>query len=100
MRFGGNPFGQRLSQPRFAHTWLSRDQYHLAVAGLDLRPVAQQQFDLLLTPDQRREARAQRLELPERAVLRDHLPSWHWLRQPLQRHRAEVPTVEQAADLA
>src|SRR3954471_25055277 len=78
VRLGSNPRDQRLGETGLAHPWLSRDQHHLAVAGLRLRPAAQQQLDLFLAPNQRRQTRAQRLELTERAVLRDHLPGWHW----------------------
>ena len=69
------------------------------LAGLRLRPAAEQQFHFLVAADQRRGAGTQRLELAERAVFGHDLPRRHRRRQTLEFDRAEVPALEQAADL-
>ena len=99
VRFGGDPLGQRLGEAGLADARLSGNQHHPSVAGLCLRPAAEQQIHLLVAADQRRGAGAQRLELAERAVFRQYLPCRHRYRQTFEFDRAEVLALEQAADL-
>jgi hypothetical protein len=45
-------FQQRRSQSRLADTGFSREQHHLAFAGLCLRPAPQQEFEFFFAPDE------------------------------------------------
>ncbi len=99
VRFGGDPLGQRLGEAGLAHARFGGNQHHPAAAGLRLRPAAEQQLHLLVAADQRRGARAQCLELAERAVFRHDVPCRHRRRQALEFDGAEVAALEQPADL-
>src|SRR5262249_51809291 len=66
---------ERARDPRLADTRFAREQDDTALALPSLSPAAQQQLDLFLTPDQRRQApRAQRLETALDGTGPDHLP--------------------------
>jgi hypothetical protein len=53
-RFGGDPLGQRLGEAGLAHGWFGRGQDDPSVAGLRLRPSAEQQLHFLTATHQRR----------------------------------------------
>ena len=99
VRFGGDPLGQRLGEAGLAHARFGGNQHHPSVAGLRLRPAAEQQLHFLVAADQRRGAGTQCLELAERAVFGQYLPCRHRRRQTFEFDRAEVLALEQAADL-
>ena len=51
MWFGSNTFEQRSSQSRFADARFTGEQYHLAPAGLRLRPTPKQQIEFFFPSD-------------------------------------------------
>src|SRR5260221_792587 len=51
MWLASNLFQQRSGQSRFADARFTREQHHLPLAALRLRPAAQQQFEFFFTPD-------------------------------------------------
>src|SRR5918992_556182 len=59
----GEALAQRAHDPRLADARLAREQHHLALALLGPLPAIDEEADLVLAPDQRRELLAvQRLE--------------------------------------
>ena len=63
VRLGSEAFQQRGRQSRLADAGFTREQHHLAFAGLCLRPAPQQQFKFFFTPDKLgQSARVQSLE--------------------------------------
>ena len=62
MRLGSDVLRKRRREPRLADARLAGDQHHPPFAALRLLPAAEQQLDFLVTPDERRRPRAQRLE--------------------------------------
>ena len=66
------------SDARLADAGFARDQHDLAVAGFGTRPTAQQQVDLFVAADQRRQDRStQRLEAALNDARVQRLPSGH-----------------------
>jgi hypothetical protein len=72
---------------------------HPTFAGLRLLPAAEEQLDFLVAPDQRRRARAQRLEPAHRAAFAQDKPGTLRLGEAGKLLRPEVPQIEQSADL-
>ena len=99
VRFGGDPLGQRLGEAGLADARLGGNQHHPAVAGLRLRPAAEQQVDLLVAANQRRDGPVQCLEPAFGHARANHLPDRHVLGEALKGDVAEIAILEQAADL-
>ena len=68
-----------------------------ALAALRLLPAAQEQIDLLAAPDERRRARAQRLEPALGGARAQHLPCRDGLGEAFERDCPEIAVVEEAA---
>ena len=90
----------RFGQPRFTDARLGGDQHGAPFAGFRLVPSAQQQLDLLVAADQRRRARAQRFEPAADFAFGQHLEGMRRSGKSLERLRAEIAQLEQAADVA
>ena len=54
MGLGFDVFGKCRREPRLADARFAREEHHAPLAGLCLLPAAQQQIELLFTPDERR----------------------------------------------
>ena len=77
------------------------EQHHLALALLGLPPAVEQQAELVLAADQRRQARRlARLEAALRAAAAEHPPGPHGCGEALEAVDAEVGVLEQAAEQA
>src|SRR5260370_14495890 len=84
MRLTLEPRQQAFSDARLADAGLAREQHDPTLAKLGLIPTAQQQLDLLLSANERRQpARAPRLEAADAGRLAAHLPSFHRVQQAL-----------------
>ena len=99
MRFGEDPLGQRLGETGLAHARFGGNQHHPSVAALRLRPAPEQQLHFLIAADQGCDARTQCLKTALKFSLAQHLPRRHRNRETFEFDRAEVPALEQAADL-
>jgi hypothetical protein len=82
--------GERRREPRLADTWFHGKQRNTPFAGFRLPLAAQQQIDLLGSADERRRARAQRLEKGSMRL---------GLRKPDEPLRIKVSQREQFANL-
>ena len=99
MGFFGQAPAQFPHEPRFADPGLAREQDHLALAVARLPPVAQQQRDLLLAADERRDARGlTRLQAALNPALARDPPDRERLGEALQALRPDVVELEHAAD--
>jgi hypothetical protein len=96
---GFNLLRQRGREPRLADARLAGDQHRPPFAGLRLLPAAQQQLELLVTPDERRLPRAQRLEAAQHPALADDPPRRLRLGKSGKRLRPEIGKLEQPANL-
>jgi hypothetical protein len=95
MRFALEPDQQTFSDARFADAGLAREHHDPTLADLGLIPTAQQQLDLLVPTNERRQrARAPRLEPADVDRFAAHLPRLHRLRQPLHLVGTERAAVE------
>src|SRR6266851_4352800 len=90
MGLGSDLLGQRRGQPRLADAWLTGDQQHPSFAGLRLLPAAEKQLDFLFAPNERRLARAQRLEPAQHPALADDPPDALRLAKAGKLLRAEI----------
>src|SRR5262249_52077674 len=80
---------------RLANTWLPREEHHPTFTLRGVSPPAQQQLDLLFTPEQRRQlGLVHRLEAARYAARPQHLPNLYRLRPSFQRERAEIAGIE------
>jgi hypothetical protein len=87
---------QRRSQAGLADAGLAAQQHHLPLARAGAAPAAEQQFQLLLAPDQRRGmACPQRLEPALDGALGQRAPGPDGVGQAVKRDRAEIGAVEQ-----
>jgi hypothetical protein len=92
-------FFQLRYDARLADSGFAGDKHDLAVAGLGARPTAQQQVDLLVAANQRRERRSvQGLEPVGDRIRTQYLPRWHRRGDVLDLDRAEVAVLEEIAD--
>src|ERR1700693_4438876 len=74
-----------------ADAWLAREQHHLTFPTFHPLPLAPQQVDLLITPDERREhCPVQPLEPAFDAALANHLVGVHRPRKALHLDGAEI----------
>src|SRR6266540_6602810 len=88
------PHEARLADARFA-----RQQHHLALTLLGSLPVLEQQADLILATDKRRQAcPVQRLEPALGSAFPDHAPRPYRNGKPLQDLQAELGELEQPAN--
>src|SRR5499433_252261 len=89
------PLAKRERNVRLADTWLPRKEHHPTFTLRGVSPPAQQQLDLLFTPEQRRQlGLVHRLETALHAARPQHLPNRYRLRPALQRERAEIAVIE------
>ena len=100
VRLARDALAHRFGQARLAEAGIGRDQHGVTLARLAARPAAHQHRDLRVATDQRRGARAQRLEAVGGVALAQHPPGRLRRGEPLHRLRAEVDELEQVADLA
>ena len=92
---------QRADEAGLADPGLAAEEHHLALALLGLPPAVEQQAELVLAPDQRRQARRlARLETALRAAAAEHPPGPHGCGEALEAVDAEVGVLEQAAEQA
>jgi len=99
MRLGAEAFFEGCGEARLADAGFARDQHDLAVAGLGARPAPQQQVDLLVAADERRQRRpAQSLEPALDGAFPKHVPTAHRFAARSGFHCAEIAAVEQVAD--
>src|SRR5262245_49022798 len=90
-----DPLAQRERNVRLADPWLTRQEHHPTFTLRGVSPPAQQQLDLLFTPEQRRQlGLVHRLEAALHAARSQHLPNLYRLRPALQRDRAEIAVIE------
>ncbi|MGY3407267.1 hypothetical protein ACVWZV_003380 [Bradyrhizobium sp. GM5.1] len=95
MLFLANPFDNRRRETRLADAWLAGNQHHLAVTGLRIGPTAEQQFDLLVTANERRKGRrVERLEPTLDCTRPYDLIGTNWFRKPLERNFSKIAEVE------
>src|SRR5262249_36934610 len=89
------PLAKRERNVRLADTWLPRKHHHSAFLLRRVSPPAQQQLDLLFTPEQRRQlGLVHRLEAALHAACPQHLPHLYRLRPAFQRERAATAVIE------
>src|SRR6516225_12435561 len=99
MRLGVQAFFKCRGNARLADAGLARDQYDLAVARLGALPPAQQQVDLFVAANQRRQFRsAQCLEAARHNTLAQYLPAAYRLGVAARVECAEIAAIEQVAD--
>jgi hypothetical protein len=98
VRLVGDAFQQRHRDPRLADTGLARQQHRLTDAALGAAPLPEDQVDLVLPADERRQRGGmQRLEAAFDRARPQHLPDVHGLGDALEVHHAEVAAIEQVA---
>src|SRR6516225_9743539 len=98
MWLGAKVLLQFRGDTRLADTGLTRDQNDLAVPGLGAHPTAQQQIDLLVTPDQWAQRRsAQRLKAARNRARAQRLPCRDRPGDALEFDLAEIAVFEQVA---
>ena len=102
VRLAAQLLAQRPEQARFADAGLARQQHHLAIAVFGPAPALEQDAELVLASDQRRERPAmQRLEAAFGADPRLRpARRRERLGEALEAYRAEIGQLEQAADQA
>src|SRR5215467_14557707 len=89
------PLAKRERDVRLADTWLPRQEHHPTFPLRGVSPPAQQQLDLLFTPEQRGQlGLVHRLEAALHAACPQHLPNRYRLRPAFQRERAEIAVIE------
>src|SRR5262249_28494472 len=99
MRLCAEALLQLRNDARLADAGLAQDQHNLAVAGLSAPPAPQQQFNLLLASDQRRQRRsAQCLEPALDDTRTQYLPRLHRLDDALDAGAPEIGISEELAD--
>src|ERR1700730_1820386 len=97
VRLAFEALAQRRAQPRFADARLARQQYDLPLTRIGALPAAQQQVQLLLAPDQRRQvAAAQRLEAAFDRAWPQYLPDRNRLGEACKADRPKVAVLEKA----
>ena len=89
---------QRLGETGLANARLGGNQHHPPFAGLRLPPAAEQQIQFLVAADQRRTPERSASNRPS-ARFSATPPCRHRLRQTFEFDEAEIPALEQAADL-
>src|ERR671919_1652790 len=95
VRLVAEALAQRPDHPRLADARLAREQHHLAVAVLGPGPAFQENRQLLVAPDQRREPLAvQRLESALGAAFALDPESRERLGEALQAHGSEIGQLE------
>ena len=99
MELGSDALGKRSGEPRLADARLAGDQHHPSFAALRLLPAAEKQLDFLVTTDERRRPRAQRLGAAQHPALANDPPCRLRLGKPGEGLRPEIDEVEQPADL-
>ena len=97
VRLAAQALEDGLGDPRLADAWLAREQDDRALSALRLLPAAQEQIDLLAAPDERRRARAQRLEPALGGAHAQRLPCRDGLSEAFERDCPEIAVVEEAA---
>ena len=91
----GNVLAQGLGNPRLANAGFAREQHHLSFAALGRLPTVEQQRNLVLASNQRRQfPRMQRLEAALGRARADHTPGTYWLGEALEIMFAKVGEVE------
>jgi hypothetical protein len=90
---------ERGGESRLADARLAGDQHHPSFAALCLLPAADQQLDFLVTPDERRLSRPQRLEAAQHPALANDPPGRLRFGKTGERLRPEILELEQGADL-
>jgi hypothetical protein len=100
MRLSFQALRQLGDKSGFADARLAGDQQQPALAGLYMRPFAEQSPDLGLAPDKWCRPRTQSLEAVDRATLGDDPPGMLRLGKAGTRLWTEVLYFEQGADLA
>ena len=90
MRLGSDLLGESDREPRLADARLAEDQDHSTFAALRLLPAADKQFNFLLTPNERRLARAQCLEPAQHPAFANDPPCQLRLGKTGERLRAEI----------
>ena len=99
MRLWRKVIQQSRREPRLSDPSLAREQHHLAFAGFGLRPAAQQQFKLLVSPDERgKPGHVQRLEPALNRAPPDRRESLHRACNALQVLVPQILQFEQIAD--
>src|ERR1700730_15095685 len=97
VRLACDALSERLGQSRFPDPRLGCDQHDAPGTRLCLLPTAPQQFELLLAADERRFARAQRLEPAADPAFANHPEGWDRRRQAFELDLAEALILEQVA---
>ena len=77
VRLALEPLAEGAGDAGLADPGLAREQHHLALAVAGLLPAVEQERDLLLAPDQRRQAGRARLETAADRALAEHAPRPH-----------------------
>src|SRR3954451_722095 len=98
VRLAGEPLAERAGDAGLADPGLAREQHHLALAVAGLLPTVEQECDLLLAPNQRKEAARARLEAAADPALAEHAPRPDHLGKALDRLRPEILELEAGAD--
>src|SRR5262249_28644530 len=99
VRLARDPLLQGGTEAGLANARLARKQHHAAFASFRAMPLAQQEVDLLLTPDERREHRPmQRLEPAFDGALANHLVGVDRPRKALHLDGTEIAAFEEIAD--
>src|SRR5262245_29279061 len=80
-RLASDPRTEFESDARFSNPGIARDDHHLAPAPLCKGPAVKQDLYLLIPPDQRQGARAQRMEAARNSAGPHHLPGLDRLRK-------------------
>jgi hypothetical protein len=99
MRLALEPFTHLAHETRLADARFARQEHHLALAVFDLLPAAQQQRELLRSPDQRCQTGAlARLEAPFGSALARDPERRERLREAFEPPGSEIVELEQTAD--
>src|SRR5215472_6657446 len=99
VRFASDLLGKCRREPRLANARLAGDQYDPSFAALRLLPAAKQEVDFLITPDERRLPRTQRLEPADEAALANNAPAVLRLGETGKLPSTEILKLEQGAEL-
>jgi hypothetical protein len=99
MGLGSDVLRKRDREPRLANARFAGNRHHPTFTALRLLPAADKQLDFLLTPDERRFPRAQRLEPAYLVALAQHSPSVLRQGEAGELLRPEILQIEQPADL-
>src|SRR5262249_4197538 len=99
VRFALQPLKRGRSNPRLADAGLAREQHHLAFSALCPRPATQQQIDLLLAADERRQGRRMKgLKATFDTALTEHLKGRQRLAEAFGGNGAEIVVLEEVAN--